>query len=391
MDAIARDLAAVARIAAVPTILKTIRQTTGLRFTLVARVMRDRWIACAVHDEIGFGLKVGNELDVATTLCSQVRDGLEPVVIDCASTDPQYCAHPTPKLYGFESYVSVPIFRRTGDYFGTLCGLDPVPRVLNDDKTVATLKLFSELISLQLEADELHEGDRVELDAEREVSRQREEFIAVLGHDLRNPLSSISAGALLLLGRTADEGDRRTLQRVASSACRIAALVDDVLDLARGQLGGGIALEMATADDLGPRLRHVAEELRSSHPGRCIDVRFGFDGPLRCDARRIEQVLSNLLANALEHGYRDAPVLASVDGDASRFVIEVENRGVPIPRAAIARVFQPYFRVEQHGRGGGLGLGLYIVFQVAKAHGGTVDVDSSGERTVFRFAMPRAA
>lgn len=114
MDALARDLAAIARISAVPTILKTVRQSTGLRFTVVARVLRNRWVACAVHDEIEFGLKVGGELDVATTLCSQVRDTLAPVVIECASTDAHYCNHPSPKKYGFESYISVPIFRRTG-------------------------------------------------------------------------------------------------------------------------------------------------------------------------------------------------------------------------------------------------------------------------------------
>ncbi len=115
-DAISRDLAAIARISAVPTILRTISESTGLRFTLVARVLPDRWIARAIHDELDFGLKVGGELDVATTPCRQVRDTREPIVIDQASTDPTYRSHPTPKMYGFESYIAVPIFRRNGEY-----------------------------------------------------------------------------------------------------------------------------------------------------------------------------------------------------------------------------------------------------------------------------------
>src|SRR4051812_44069508 len=118
------DIAAVARVSAVPTILRVIAETTGMGYTLVARVTPAQWIACAVHDEISFGLKVGDELDVATTLCSEVRDSLKPIIVEHASREPSYCEHPTPKMYGFESYIAVPVFRRSGDYFGNVCALD---------------------------------------------------------------------------------------------------------------------------------------------------------------------------------------------------------------------------------------------------------------------------
>lgn len=114
-DPLQKDLAGIARISAVPAILRTMSATTGLRFTLISRVTTERWIACAVHDEIDFGIKAGGELDVATTLCSEVRDSHEAIVIDQASTDPIYREHRTPKMYGFESYVAVPIFRRNGE------------------------------------------------------------------------------------------------------------------------------------------------------------------------------------------------------------------------------------------------------------------------------------
>lgn len=248
------------------------------------------------------------------------------------------------------------------------------------------------MISLQLETEEQLEGARIELGAERETARLREEFIAVLGHDVRTPLSSITTWAAVLLARSKSEDDRHALARMASSAHRISDLVGDVVDLAQGQLGGGLSLEMCEVDDMGARLCHVAEELTALHPARTLDVNIDFDAPLRCDPRRIEQALSNLLANAIEHGYRDSPVVVRVAGDEAAMIIEVQNHGVPIAGSAIARIFEPYFRGGQtgrKGRGGGLGLGLYIVSQIARAHDGRVDVQSSEELTVFRLGVPR--
>lgn len=383
-----RDLAAIARIQAVPTILRTIRETTGLRFTLISRVLPDRWVACAVHDEIDFGLKAGAELDVATTLCAEVRDSREPIVIDHASTDPIYCRHTTPKLYGFESYVAVPIHRRNGEYFGNVCGLDPLPRKLSDPKTLATLSLFSELISVQLDNEERH---AIELDEHREAAKLREQFIAVLGHDVRNPLSSISTGTDLLLTRATDPRDRRTLERIRSSTSRIASLVDDLLDLARGRLGGGIKVEGAAAFDLATRLRHVVAEVQASNPNRAIDLSIDLTGTVRCDAKRIEQLLSNLLANAIEHGAPRTPIAVAVRRDDREFELRVINEGPTIPAEAIRSLFQPYFRGGQSGSTVGLGLGLYIVSEIAKAHGGTMSVASADDRTTFVFTMPQQA
>jgi signal transduction histidine kinase len=388
LDDLQGDLDAIGMIGAVPTLLKTIREWTGLRYTLVARVLPDRWVACAVHDEINFGLAAGGELDVATTLCSHVRDSHQPIVIENVSLDPVYCGHPTPKMYNFQSYMAVPIFRRNGDYFGNVCGLDPLPRTLADEKTLSMMRLFAELISLQLEAVERERSNRLELDQQRTNARLREEFIAVLGHDLRNPLSAIRAGADLLLRRAARESaDSRVLERIHSSTGRISALVDDLLDLARGRLGGGIALDWAEVPDLDVRLKQVVAELRASHPTRPIAMAIAVSSPVRCDARRIEQLLSNLLGNALQHGAAGAPVEVAVDGGGSTLQIRVSNSGDPIGEEALARLFQPYFRGGRSTAGQGLGLGLFIVAEIAKSHGGRVDVTSAGGLTTFTFSM----
>jgi signal transduction histidine kinase len=270
-----------------------------------------------------------------------------------------------------------------------VCGLDPEPRSLKDGKTLSTLKLFSQLISLQLAADERHETARKQLEAEREAATLREQFIAVLGHDVRNPLSSIVTGARILLAKSSADGERRTLNRIHGSAQRIAALVDDLLDLARGRLAGGITLQAVDAPALGDRLEHVVAEMRAAHPERDIELASRIDRPVRCDQARVEQLLSNLLANAVAHGDSASPIAVMLSTRGDRFEISVENRGPTIPEGLRTRLFQPYFRGDGSSPRG-LGLGLYIVSEIVKSHGGTIEVSSHEGRTSFHVVIPLA-
>ncbi len=144
-----RDLARVAGIAAIPTLLEAVAQATGMRFVAVARVTEQRWTACAVYDRIQFGLLPGQDLVLETTICNEIRQHGHTVTFDCASTDPRFCTHPTPARYGFESYISVPIHCGDGAFFGTLCALDPEPARL-DATTIATLEWFAQAIGRQL-------------------------------------------------------------------------------------------------------------------------------------------------------------------------------------------------------------------------------------------------
>jgi sigma-B regulation protein RsbU (phosphoserine phosphatase) len=389
VGSVEQDIATIARISAVPTILRVISEATGMRLSLISRVTPDRWTACAVLDTMSFGLKPGDELDVATTLCSQVRDTFEPVVIDHASDDPQYCRHPTPKMYGFESYIAVPIFRRNGKYFGNVCALDSRPARVNEPKTVSMIKLFADLISLQIEDEERHARGQAALVDEKSTAELREQFIALLGHDLRNPLSAIVMGARQL-ERQSDEGDRKVIVRIRQSVRRITGLVDDILDFARGRLGGGIAIEAGPIKDLDARLRHVVDELASVHPERAVRFVAEGCGSLRGDAGRIEQLLSNLLANAIEHSVGSDPVDVAVRGAGDFVCLTVTNRGNPIAPEILPRLFQPYYRGAGGSPSAGLGLGLYIVAEIARSHGGTVGVTSSAEAgTTFTVTLPR--
>ncbi|MGA8197520.1 MAG: GAF domain-containing protein, partial [Acetobacteraceae bacterium] len=194
-------LEAIGRIPAVPTILDVVCRTTGMGFAAVARVTEDRWIACNVKDDIAFGLQPGGELKIETTICNEIREHREPVIIENVAEDEAYCVHQTPAMYGFQSYISVPIVLPNGTFFGTLCAIDPKPRMLKTPEVIGMFRLFAELIAFHLDANTRLSVSEATLSREREVSELREQFITMLGHDLRNPLMAISAGATMLARR----------------------------------------------------------------------------------------------------------------------------------------------------------------------------------------------
>jgi signal transduction histidine kinase len=150
--ALADDVDIVAEIAAVPGILDIICHTTGMGFAAIARVTEDRWIACSVRDDIDFGLRPGGELKVETTLCHEIRQAGTPIVINEVAADACYAHHHTPALYGFQSYISMPIRLPDGGFFGTLCAIDPRPRRLDTPEITGTFTLFAELLGFHIDA-----------------------------------------------------------------------------------------------------------------------------------------------------------------------------------------------------------------------------------------------
>jgi len=244
-------------------------------------------------------------------------------------------------------------------------------------------KLFAELIATHLDAANRLAASEARLLGERETSELREQFIAVLGHDLRNPLASIAAGTKLLTRGNRDAAPILALMQ--QSVARMSALIDNVLDLARGRLGGGIALNRAT-QSLEPVLNQVIAELRAGFPESQIETDFDLTQQVDCDSGRVAQLFSNLLGNALTHGTPGAPVRVRANTHKDEFELSVANAGEPIPPEAINRLFQPFYRVAQDS-GQGLGLGLYIASEIAGAHGGRLDVASSPLETRFTFRM----
>jgi signal transduction histidine kinase len=388
-EAIARDVAAIGRISAVPSLLKVICQNTGMGFAAVARVTDGTWTACAVEDTIQFGLKPGGQLRVETTLCSESRAARSPVAIDHDSTDPVYFGPHTPRLYKIESYISVPIIRSNGDYFGNLCALDPRPAVVSDARVVSMFTAFANLIARQLDSEDLRERTETALRTERAAAELREQFIAVLGHDLRNPLSAVAAAAELLLRRQTEPDLVKLGTRLKASTRRMSSLIDDVLDFARTRLGSGMSLTIRETDLLASGLKDVIDEVRSANPQLDIREALSIHGVIRCDQGRIQQLLSNLLGNAVAHGAQDQPIVVRASIEEDKLVLSVSNGGEPIAPSDLEKIFQPYWRPENSKPGGGLGLGLYICAAIVAAHAGTLEVTSSAaEGTRFVATLP---
>ena len=151
-DRLEADVENVSRIGFIPVLLEAVCKITGMGFAAVARVTHGRWMACSVRDEIKFGLQPGGELDVETTICHEIRQHGDAVVIDHVSRDLHYSKHHTPTMYGFESYISVPIYRQDGSFFGTLCAIDPKAAVLNTPRIIEMFRAFAILISCCLDA-----------------------------------------------------------------------------------------------------------------------------------------------------------------------------------------------------------------------------------------------
>ncbi|MGN7990413.1 GAF domain-containing sensor histidine kinase [Pedobacter sp. 22226] len=382
------DIEAINKIPVVTQILEIVCRTTGMGFAAVARVTEDKWIACAIHDEINFGLAVGGELNLETTICNEIRQHKKPVVIDHVAEDPEFANHHTPLLYGFQSYISVPITLKNGNFFGTLCAIDPKPAQLKNTTVIGTFTMFADLIAFHLDALEQIAITELELKKQQEVAVLREQFIAILGHDLRNPLNAISSSAQLLSRLNLDERGIRIAKIVKDSSFRMNGLIENMLDFASGRLGEGITISRTPDEDLEKLLIQVVDELKTIWPSRSIEVKFNFDHPVNADGKRLAQLFSNLLANALNYSPADSTVEITAFSTGEEFNLCVANKGKQIPAAAMERLFQPFSRGEVEPSQKGLGLGLYIASEIANAHDGTLDVSSTPEKTCFTLHIP---
>ncbi len=230
----------------------------------------------------------------------------------------------------------------------------------------------------------------LELRERTETLRLNEMFVAILGHDLRNPLSAVMMAATLLQRSYKEEVAQKASQQILNGGKRMAKLIENMLDLARARLAGGIPLARASAC-LGEITERVVQEYQATYPGSVVERRIDGDDHGFWDGDRLAQVVANLLGNALQHGVPGQPVCIGIDGRSeNEVVLSLSNQGV-IPAALLPVIFDPFRGGEREsGRQEGLGLGLYIAQQIVKAHGGAIDMSSDNVmQTLVTVRLPR--
>lgn len=304
--------------------------------------------------------------------------------------------------------LSLPILMHTGTRNDPQSLLDAFAAGINDflPKGSAPLELLARLRSLvrvrhlYAHSQDLHaRSQRAEREREEAIRALeaeavlRERFVAVLGHDLRSPLSAILMSARLQrLEHPADSPAGRLVSVVERSGKRMERMVTDLLDFARGRSDGGMPIARG-ATDLAALCRHALDEVSAGAPGAEIRFTAATEERGRWDADRIEQVVVNLVVNALAHRVPGTAVEVTLRDEGAAVVLDVANEG-SIPSHLLADLFEPFRRGPQAGgstRGGGLGLGLYIVRAIVEAHEGRVAGWSDGAVTTFRVTLPRAA
>ena len=225
-----------------------------------------------------------------------------------------------------------------------------------------------------------------------ELGEFREQLIGIIGHDLRNPLRMILMGTRLLLQREGlGEQETQLARKITSSATQAERLIGQLLDLTRSRLGGGIPIDPKHFD-MNEVCQQVMGETELTHPDRPLRLDVHGDLTGVWDRDRMYQLLANLVDNAVRHGEPRSPIALRIDGGETEVVIEVTNRGEPIPPAMLPFIFEAFRKGRTDHSSGtqGLGLGLFIAREIARSHGGSIAVTSTeGETTTFRVRLPR--
>ncbi len=384
-----QEVEAVNQIPITQSLLEIVCNITGMGFAAIARVTDTQWVACSVRDEINFGLKEGGELKLETTICNEIRQLHEAVIIDNVDTDEKFRNHPTPAMYGFKSYISVPIFLKDKSFFGTLCAIDPNPSQLSTPFILGLFQRFAELIAFHLNAVTELDISQLKIAEESSNAEIREQFIAILGHDLRNPVGAIDNGADLLMMLTKEEDILRIVKIIKNSANRTNVLIRNMLDFASGRMGGGIHLTIQEGVAIEEILNQVITETNTIWPDKEIKFETDITETVSLDSDRLAQLFANLLRNAVTYGQPDTPVHVKAITNNNNLIISICNSGEQIPEATMQRLFQPFYRGQSNKGQQGLGLGLYIAAEIAKAHNGTLEASSDEDQTCFTLKLPQ--
>ncbi|WP_299702053.1 GAF domain-containing sensor histidine kinase [uncultured Pontibacter sp.] len=395
-DNLLKDLEAVRQIPIVPTMLETICQVTGMGFAAVARVTEDRWLACSVRDEVEFGLEAGGELEVETTLCNEIRAHRQPIVIDNVSEDQHYKAHHTPKIYGLQSYISIPIILKDGSFFGTLCAIDSKPARVNNPKVINTFKMFAELLAFHLQSlDLLERSHKANLELQyknRDLANTNfdlDSFVVTASHDLKSPIANIEGLISILSDAVSkEELDREEIEQITammkSSLNRFSTTIRDLTAIV--EIDKTSADETSEALDLYEIVDSVRQDLQSLivKSNAQIEVSAEERHLAGFSRKNFKSIISNLISNAIKYRSpdRSPQVIVKMEELGGKTHLSIQDNGLGIPAGKEEKIFTMFKRLHDHVEGSGIG--LYIVKRMVDKAKGKILVESTqGEGTKF--------
>ena len=352
-DNFKQDIINIENITIVPTILNVICQTTGMGFAAIARVTEDRWITCSVQDNVAFGLKPGDELMIKTTICNEIRQNPRAVIIDNVSEDKDYHDHHTPAMYNLQSYISVPIIRQDGTFFGTLCAIDPKPNSLKEFKVREMFNLFAELISFHLTSIEQSAENKKFLQEKinllektesekREVQKQNsdiektliqknislqkmnselEAFNYISSHDIQEPLRKNQLFTDTIEREDANnlsEKSKTAFHKIKASAFRMQNLINDLLIYSKTKFD----TRKFEIKDINAIVQDVIEDLADEFENSNVVFDIQELGKLPVIEFQFRQLLYNLINNSLKFGSPDRNLIITVSAKITNGALE---------------------------------------------------------------------
>ena len=401
------DIEKVKQISIVPTILDVICKSTGMGFAAIARVTEDRWIACSVQDEINFGLKPGGELQIETTICNEIRDTRKAVVIDHVATS-DYVNHHTPRLYGFQSYISFPIFLKSGEFFGTLCAIDPKPAVLDDTKTLGMFNLFADLIAFHLQSMDLLDRSNF---AVKELSRQltdsadeNRQYRHISDHNLQEPLRKIRMFSDMLVHATENkdlEKSKELAVKVSSNAQRFSMMIKDLSDFSE------LAYQESSFEEvnLNKVVTDVCEHLKTELNAKSAIINLELLPSIYAIPLQMEQLFFHLISNAIKFSKPyNSPVihvfakeiepqfltnLLPSTANVQYIELRLEDNGIGIERSQLEKIFDIFSQLPYDDIIESKGIGLTYCRKIVRNHGGLITAESEvGKGTSFSMILP---
>ncbi|WP_296143602.1 ATP-binding protein [uncultured Flavobacterium sp.] len=432
---IAKDIRDIGKIPIITNILNVICQSTGMGFSAVARVTDEKWITCTTRDDISFGLKPGDELVLKTTICDEIRHHKNPVIIDHVAGDPEFKDHHTPAQYGFQSYISVPIIRKDGSFFGTLCAIDPHPRELKSSEVLAMFVLFADLISFHLNAIEQLDDTTSTLNKERQANKLKEEnqkiftdllekevqirtrqleenyhsleklnkelesFAYISSHDLQEPLRKIQTFVSVISEKELEnlsEKGKEYFKRIQNSAERMQALINDLLAYSRTsvderkfEITNFKKVVEQVMDDLKEELEEKNAKIEIQEMCESSIIPFQF-----------RQLIYNIFSNALKFSRTGInPVITInceiVDRETSfghtekQCHIKISDNGIGFDQKYGEKIFELFRSLHPKEEYNGTGIGLAIVKKIVENHGGTITASGKlQEGATFDIYLP---